>query len=59
MNANSAVMAFRLAPKEHLNVLPGTVLLMLKEKLRAMKSKQEEFRAFRGKLKYESRWIGK
>lgn len=51
MNANGVFMAFRLASDEHLNVLPETTLLMLKEKLQAMKSEQEELRAFRDKLK--------
>ena len=49
MNADGVFMTFRLASDEHLNVLPETMLLMLKEKLRAIKSEQEEFRAFRDK----------
>lgn len=48
MNANGALMAFRLAAGEYLNVLPETMLLMLKEKLQAMKSKHEEFQGFQG-----------
>lgn len=40
MNANGD---FRLGTDEHLYVLPEMMLLMLKEKLQAMKSEQEEF----------------
>lgn len=48
MNANGALMAFRLAAGEYLNVLPETMLLMLKEKLQAMKREHEEFQGFQG-----------
>ena len=40
-----------MASDEHLNVLPEIMLLMLKEKLQAMKSEQEEFRAFGDKIR--------
>lgn len=52
MNASGVLfMAFMLAFDEHLNVLLETMLLMLKEKLQAMKSEQEKLGAFRDKLK--------
>lgn len=41
-------MAFRLVAGEHLNVLPETMLLMLKEKLRAMKKRARRIQGFQG-----------
>lgn len=48
MNANGVFMAFRLVAGEHLNVLPETMLLMLKEKLRAMKKRARRIQGFQG-----------
>lgn len=57
MNANGVFMAFRLASDEHLNVLPETMLLMLREKLQA--SKKNSGLSGINLKKYESRCIGK